>query len=99
MPTGGDASGRLAAVVLQYEALRSAALGHPLPPEARCGLMLFLRRGMWAWARVMAVPPSSMSQDPVHRASLSFATPDESRTVIHIFAAMAMNAEHRGTTS
>jgi hypothetical protein len=45
------------------------------------------------------VPPSSMSQDPGHRASLSFATPDESRTVIHIFAAMAMNAEHRGATS
>ena len=31
-----------------------AALGQALPPEARCGLMLFLRRGMWGWARVMA---------------------------------------------
>lgn len=77
----------------QYEALRNAALGYPLPPEARCGLMLFLRRGMWAWARVMAVPRTSMPQDPRHRASLSFATADESRTVIHIFAAMAMNAD------
>ncbi|MGA9672650.1 MAG: hypothetical protein WBQ94_25765 [Terracidiphilus sp.] len=83
----------------QYEALRNAALGHPLPPESRCGHMLFLRRGMWAWARVMAAPPESKPQDPGCRASLSFAAPDESRSVIYVFAAMAMNTELRGATS
>src|ERR1700738_870680 len=40
-------------VMTQYETLRSAALGEALPPEARAGLMLFLRRGLWGWARVM----------------------------------------------
>ena len=34
--------------------LRMAALGEALPPEARSGLVLFLRRGMWAWARTLA---------------------------------------------
>ncbi len=40
--------------VTQYETLRGAALGDVLPLEARGGLMLFLRRGMWGWARAMA---------------------------------------------
>jgi hypothetical protein len=53
-------------IVTQYETLRRAALGDALPPEARAGLMLFLRRGMWGWARAMgtrsAVPqPSARS--------------------------------------
>jgi hypothetical protein len=41
-------------VVAQYEALRGAALGDALPPEARTGLLLFLRGGMWGWARAVA---------------------------------------------
>jgi hypothetical protein len=87
---------RLAGIVSQYEDLRSAALGCPLRPEARCGLLLFLRCGMWRWAQVMAEPRTSIQQEPRQGASLSFAFADESRTVIHVFAAMAMNAEHRG---
>jgi hypothetical protein len=87
----------LAGVLSQYEALRNAAFGHALPPESRSGLLLFLRRGMWGWVRVMATagvsPPQPRLED-----SLSFSTAEESRTVIHIFAAMAMNAEHRGAT-
>jgi transposase len=35
------------AIAAQYEVLRMAALGEALPPMARSGLMLFLRRGMW----------------------------------------------------
>lgn len=42
-------------IAAQYEALRVAALGEALPPEARSGLMLFLRRGMWGWALSLAV--------------------------------------------
>lgn len=43
--------------VARYEALRAGALGEPLPAEARSGLTLFLRRGMWAWAQASAVTP------------------------------------------
>jgi len=35
------------AIAARYEALRAAAFGDGLPPEARSGLTLFLRRGMW----------------------------------------------------
>jgi hypothetical protein len=42
-------------LIAQYETLRMAMLGEALPPEARSGLMLFLRRGMWGWARSLAV--------------------------------------------
>ena len=40
-PTGVHGPGRLAGVVSQYEALRNAALGHPLPRESRYGSMSF----------------------------------------------------------
>ncbi len=80
----------------QYEALRSAALGHPLALEARNGLILFLRRGMWGWARVMGMPGVSLPPQPRRGASLSLPTAGESKTVIHIFAALAMNTDHRG---
>jgi len=95
---GGEGQGWLADIVPQYEALRTAALGNALPPEARSGLLLFLRRGLWGWARVMATLGVSTPQAR-GGASLSFPAAEESRTVIHIFAAMAMNAEHRGATS
>lgn len=95
MRDGGESSERLAGVALQYESLRNAALGHALSPEARSGLLLFLRRGMWGWARVLATAGASPPQ-PIRATSLSFPMGEESRTVIHIFAAMAMNTEHRG---
>jgi hypothetical protein len=85
-------------IVAQYETLRRAALGHVLPPEARSGLMLFLRRGMWGWARAMAIAGASMSQQPSCPPALNCAPSDESRTLIHIFAAMAMSANNRGVT-
>ncbi len=97
-PEGGEGWERLSGIVAQYEVLRNAALGHVLPPEARSGLLLFLRRGMWGWTRVMATLVGSPPPQARRRASLSFPAAEESRTVIHIFAAMAMNAEHRGAT-
>ena len=45
-----------------------AALGEALPPTARSGLMLFLRRGMWGWAQTLAA--ASPVQQPVRIASL-----------------------------
>jgi hypothetical protein len=82
----------------QYETLRRAALGHALPPEARSGLMLFLRRGMWGWARAMVIAAARMSPQPSCPPALNCAPWGESRTLIHIFAAMAMGANNRGAT-
>ena len=41
-----------------------AALGEALPPEVRSGLMLFLRRGMWGWARTLWLP-GSVRREPI----------------------------------
>ena len=52
--SSGSGSAAISDIAAQYEVLRGAALGHVLPPEARSGLALFLRRGMWGWARALA---------------------------------------------
>jgi hypothetical protein len=77
-------------VVAQYEALRRAALGDALPPEARTGLLLFLGRGMCGWARALATMRAP--QRPTGCRSPSWAIPEEHRAVVHIFAAMVINA-------
>jgi hypothetical protein len=79
-------------VVTQYESLRRAALGDALPPGARSGLMLFLCRGMWGWARALAT--MSAFEQPVGSRQSGWKAPDEYRTVIHIFAAMAIRANY-----
>jgi hypothetical protein len=80
-------------VAAQYETLRMAALGEALPPEARSGLMLFLRRGMWGWARTLAAP--SAREEPTHAPSPSSTAPCERKAVIYVLAAMAMNIHDR----
>ena len=83
-------------VVTQYETLRRAVLGGALPPEARAGLPLFLRRGMSGWARAvttMSAPPRPAGSRPPN-----WKIPEEHRAVVHIFAAMAINANHYGAT-
>jgi hypothetical protein len=85
-------------VVAQYEALRNAALGQALAPEARSGLLLFLRRGLWGWARVLAASRASPLPELRRGALLSFLGGEESRDVIHILATMAMGAGRRGAT-
>jgi len=77
----------------QYEILRMASLGEALPPEARSGLMLFLRRGMWGWARTLAAPTAP--QEPTHASSPSPTVPREREAVIHLLAQMAMNTHER----
>lgn len=81
-------------VAAQYETLRMAALGEALPPEARSGLILFLRRGMWGWARTLT--GASAWQGPIRAPSSSPTGLREHRAVIHVFAAMAMNTCDRG---
>jgi hypothetical protein len=79
-------------VVAQYEALRSAVLGEALPPEARTGLLLFLSRGMCGWAR--AVATMCAPQRPTGSRPPNWTIPEEHRAVVHILAAMVINANH-----
>jgi hypothetical protein len=96
MTTGAaEDSARPSSVAAQYEILRMAALGEALPPEARSGLMLFLRRGMWGWARTLAAP--SVCENPTHAPPLSSPAPCKRETVMYILAAMAMNTLGRRT--
>lgn len=81
--------------VSQYEALREAGFGGALPLEVRCGLVLLLRRGMWAWARFVSAPTIVQQ---TQTASPMLAAAGESKTAVYVLAAMAMNMEHRGAT-
>jgi hypothetical protein len=83
-------------VVMQYETLRRAVLGDALPPEARAGLLVFLRRGMCGWAR--AVATMCAPQRPTGSRPPSWTIPEEHRAVVHILAAMVINANHYGET-
>lgn len=81
-------------LITQYETLRGAVLGDALPPEARAGLLLFLRRGMCGWARAAATigtPPPPIGSRPTN-----WKMPEELRAVVHIFAAMAIQASPYG---
>jgi hypothetical protein len=81
----------------QYETLRTAALGERLLPlEARSGLVLLLRRGMWAWARAAAIP-STTPQPAQSSLASSVTADDEQRAVIRLFAAMAMRSNNART--
>lgn len=95
----GDDPQSPSSIATQYETLRRAALGEVLPPEARYGLMLFLRRGMWGWARAVTMNNDSASQQPTRSPSLSLTASEGSRVLIHAFAAIAMNIQHQGATT
>jgi hypothetical protein len=82
--------------VAQYETLRAVALGNALPPEARAGLMLFLHTGVWGWAR--AVTAMRTSDQPAGSRPSNWKAPEEHRTVIHLFAAMAIPTAISGVT-
>jgi hypothetical protein len=70
-----------------------AALGEPLPPMARSGLMLFLRRGMWGWAQTL-VSASPVPQS-VHASSLIPPARNEHAAVVRVLATMAMSTLNR----
>ena len=72
-----------------------AALGEALPPTARSGLMLLLRRGMWGWAQALVA--ASPVQQPVHASSLTPPPRNERTAVVHVLAAMAMSTHDRRT--
>ena len=91
MTAAKNEAAELPTVVTQYETLRSAALGDALPHGARSGLMLFLCRGMWGWARALS---NMNALEPSGSRPSSWRAPDEYRTVIHIFAAMAIRTNY-----
>jgi hypothetical protein len=95
MKSAKNNSAELSIVVTKYETLRSAAFGEALPPEARAGLMLFLRRGMWGWVRA-TTSLSTFEQPTGSRPSTNWKAPEEYRTVIHLFAAMAIRTTVSG---
>jgi hypothetical protein len=82
--------------VTQYETLRAAALGSALPLEARAGLMLFLHTGMWGWT--LAVTAMRTFERPAGSRPSNWKAPEEHRTVIHLFAAMAIPTAISGET-
>jgi hypothetical protein len=80
------------AMAARYEALRAAGFGGGLPPEARSGLTLFLRRGMWGWVRALtAAPLASREQTLPSSAALPF-THDGRSSVVRLLAAIAMGS-------
>lgn len=80
------------AIAARYEALRAAAFGDGLPPEARSGLTLFLRRGMWGWARALTAAPRAFQEQTFpSSAPLSF-THDGRSSVVRLLAAIAMGS-------
>jgi hypothetical protein len=82
-----------ARLTAQYEALRSAALGEPLAPTARHGLVVFLRRGMWAWARALVAAPAAPTR--LSRATTTGPEPDHLHGVVRVFATMALSSPDR----
>ena len=84
-------------LVAQYETLRMAGLGEALPLEARSGLMLFLRRGMWAWARRLAVGGGVRQEPPLLARRSDPVEPGERSAIVYVLAAMARKINYRGT--
>jgi hypothetical protein len=84
------------AVSEQYELLRAAMLGTALPPDVRAGLVVFLYRGMWAWARMIALDPAGQRSIPASTFRPSnLDGPCERRAVVHLLAGMAMTITDR----
>ena len=87
-----DLPARLAA---QYETLRRGTLGESIPPEVRWELGLFLRRGLWVWARALAATAAPEPPRPIMRsASIALCRP---RAIIQVFAALALTTHKRRT--
>jgi hypothetical protein len=82
-------------IAAQYEVLRAAALGEALPLMARSGLVLFLRRGMWGWARALTAAATS-PQEPVNRPLAVWPTQGGRSAVVHVLAEIATSINDTG---
>jgi hypothetical protein len=79
----------------KYEVLRAAALGEALPLTARSGLMLFLRRGMWGWAKALIAAADS-APEPIDRRRSASSTQGGRGAVVHVLATIATSTNHAG---
>jgi hypothetical protein len=79
----------------EYEVLRAAVLGEALPLMARRGLMLFLRRGMWGWAKVLTAAADS-TPEPIDRRPSASSTQGGHGAVVHVLATIATSTNHAG---
>ncbi len=83
-------------VAERYELLRAAMLGAALSSDFRTGLIVLLHRGMWAWARTIALDPARQRPIPASSVRPSHLDgPCERRAVVHLLAAMAMTITDR----
>jgi hypothetical protein len=82
------------AIAAQYEVLRRSALGEALPLEARSGLALFLRRGMWGWARAL-ISTASSPQERITPSSAGWPVSGGHSAVVHVLATIATSIGER----
>jgi len=83
------------AIATQYEALRAAALGEALPLMARSGLVLFLRRGMWGWARALTAAASA-PREPINGPAAAWPMHGGRNAVVHVLATIATSIDDTG---
>ncbi|WP_024882266.1 hypothetical protein [Methylosinus sp. LW3] len=83
------------ALASDYEVLRAAALGEALPLMARSGLMLFLRRGMWGWAKALTAA-ADPTPEPIDRRPFVSSRPGGYGAVVHVLATIAAGTNHAG---
>jgi len=74
--------------------LRGAALGEALPLKARSGLMLFLRRGMWGWAKALTAAANA-PQEQIHPSSASRPARSGHSAVVHVLASIVTSIHER----
>jgi len=87
------------ALQAQYELLRAAALGEETTVQARSGLTVLLRQGMWSWARVIARGQTSYGAIAPFAPQPPRSDPSrERRAVVHLLAALAMTLSDRRIT-
>jgi hypothetical protein len=79
----------------EYEVLRAAALGEALPLMARNGLTLFLRRGMWGWAKAL-ISAADSAPEPIDRRPSASSVQGGRGAVIHVLATIATSTNHAG---
>jgi len=84
------------AIAAQYEVLRGAALGDVLPLKARSGLALFLRRGMWGWARAL-ISTANSPQEQMTPSSAGWPVSGGHSAVVHVLATIATSICERRT--
>jgi hypothetical protein len=84
------------AIVAQYETLRSVMLGQALPPEARSGLIVLLRQGMW---RCACRPAAATARpEPFADQTSIPMEPFERRAIVYALAGLAMARNDRRTS-